>query len=158
MAFSKLGDSKNAWEILAMINPINHAKTPEDVARYKVEPYVVAADVYALSPHIGQGGWTWYTGSAGWMYRLIVESLLGLRLETGKLYIEPHLPSDWITLKIHYRFRETMYHIILTLLKEDNINLKIILDGVECPDNFIPLVDDHIEHQAEVKLNYSLKI
>ena len=75
MAFSKLGDSKKAWEILRMINPINHARSPEEVARYKVEPYVIAADVYALSPHIGRGGWTWYTGSAGWMYRLIVESL-----------------------------------------------------------------------------------
>jgi cyclic beta-1,2-glucan synthetase len=92
-----------------MINPINHTKTPDDVARYKVEPYVVAADVYALSPHVGRGGWTWYTGSAGWMYRLIVESLLGLRLETDKLFIEPCLPSDWDTTRINYRYRETMY-------------------------------------------------
>ena len=158
MAFSKLGDRKNAWDILTMINPINHAKTPEEVARYKVEPYVVAADVYALSPHIGQGGWTWYTGSAGWMYRLIVESLLGLRLETGKLFIEPCLPSDWVSLKIHYRYRETMYHITLNQLQNDNNNLIIILDGAECQDKFIRLVDDHIEHQADVNLNYSLKI
>ena len=114
MAFSKLGDSKKAWDILTMINPINHAKTPEEVARYKVEPYVIAADVYALSPHIGRGGWTWYTGSAGWMYRLIVESLLGLRLETDKLYIEPCLPSDWVSFKIHYRYRETIFRITVT--------------------------------------------
>ena len=158
LAFSKLGDRKNAWDILTMINPINHAKTPEEVARYKVEPYVVAADVYALSPHIGQGGWTWYTGSAGWMYRLIVESLLGLRLETEKLFIEPCLPSDWVSIKIHYRYRETVYHITLTQLQEDKNNMIIILDGTECQDKFIRLVDDHIEHQAEVKLNYSLKI
>jgi cellobiose phosphorylase len=92
------------------------------------------------------------------MYRLIVESLLGLRLETDKLFIEPRLPSDWITLKIHYRYRETMYHITLTQLPEDKNNLLIMLDGVECPDKFIRMVDDHIEHQAEVKLNYSLKI
>ena len=157
MAFSKLGDSKNAWEILTMINPINHTKTPDDIARYKVEPYVVAADVYALTPHVGRGGWTWYTGSAGWMYRLIVESLLGLRLETEKLFIEPCLPSDWVSLKIHYRYRETMYHITLTQLHEINRNLIIILDGVECQDKFISLVDDHIDHLAEVKLNYSLQ-
>ena len=83
MAFAKLGDSRRAWELMAMINPVNHARSPESIATYKVEPYAVAADVYALSPHTGRGGWTWYTGSAGWMYRLIVESLLGLRLDGG---------------------------------------------------------------------------
>jgi len=156
MAFSKLGDSKNAWEILTMINPINHTKTPDDVARYKVEPYVVAADVYALTPHVGRGGWTWYTGSAGWMYRLIVESLFGLRLETDKLFIEPCLPSDWITTKINYRYRETMYRITLTQLHEGKSELIIMLDGVECPDKFISLVDDHHEHMVEVKItNFS---
>src|SRR5664280_2811537 len=128
MAFSKLGDSKNAWEILTMINPINHTKTPDDVAKYKVEPFVVAADVYALTPHVGRGGWTWYTGSAGWMYRLIVESLLGLRLETDKLFIEPCLPSDWITTRINYRYRETMYRITLTQLHEGKSELIIMLD------------------------------
>jgi cellobiose phosphorylase len=152
MAFSKLGDSKKAWEILTMINPINHAKTPEEVARYKVEPYVIAADVYALSPHIGRGGWTWYTGSAGWMYRLIVESLLGLRLETDKLYIDPCLPSDWVSFKIHYRYRETIYRITLTQLPEGNTKPTIILDGAECQDMFIRLVDDRQEHMAEIKL------
>ena len=79
MAFAQLGDSRRAWELMAMINPVNHARSPESIATYKVEPYAVAADVYALSPHTGRGGWTWYTGSAGWMYRLIVESLLGLQ-------------------------------------------------------------------------------
>jgi cellobiose phosphorylase len=152
MAFSKLGDSKNAWEILTMINPINHTKTPDDVARYKVEPFVVAADVYALKPHVGRGGWTWYTGSAGWMYRLIVESLLGLRLETDKLFIEPCLPSDWITTRINYRYRETLYRITLTQLHEGKSELIIMLDGVECPDKFISLVDDHHEHMVEVKI------
>jgi cellobiose phosphorylase len=152
MAFSKLGDYKKAWEILTMINPINHAKSPEEVARYKVEPYVIAADVYALSPHVGRGGWTWYTGSAGWMYRLIVESLLGLRLETDKLYFEPCIPSDWVSFKINYRYRETIYRITLTQLHESNIKLTIILDGAEQQDNFIRLVDDRQEHLAEIKL------
>jgi len=152
MAFSKLEDNKNAWEILTMINPINHSKSPEEAARYKVEPYVIAADVYALSPHIGRGGWTWYTGSAGWMYRLIVESLLGLRLETDKLYIEPCIPSDWVTYKILYRYRETIYRITLTQLHGDNNKLTIILDGVESQKMFIRLTDDRKEHLAEVKL------
>jgi cellobiose phosphorylase len=157
MAFSKLGDSKNAWEILRMINPVFHARSYEEVVRYKVEPYVVAADVYALSPHIGRGGWTWYTGSAGWMYRLMVESLLGLRLETDKLYVDPCLPYDWISFKIRYRFRETQYRIVVTQLYEGNTKLTIILDGTESKDKFIRLVDDRQEHAAEVKLQLNAK-
>jgi cellobiose phosphorylase len=152
MAFAKLGDGKKAWEILAMINPINHAKSPEEVERYKVEPYVVAADVYALSPHIGRGGWTWYTGSAGWMYRLIVESLIGLRLEIDKLYIDPCNPVDWDTYKIHYRFRETVYHITITQLHERNTKLILLIDGVESKEEFIRLVDDRREHMVEAKI------
>ena len=120
MAFAALGDSKRAWELLAIINPINHTTSPEEIASYKVEPYVVAADIYALTPHIGRGGWTWYTGSAGWMYRLIVESLLGLRLEVDKLHIEPCIPADWETYKMHYRYRETMYHISIFQTHEYN--------------------------------------
>ena len=111
MAFASLGDAGRAWELLAMINPVRHAGSPEAIAAYKVEPYVVAADVYALSPHTGRGGWTWYTGSAGWLYRLIVESLLGLRLEGDKLRLSPRLPADWKGFNVHYRYRETVYHI-----------------------------------------------
>src|SRR5674476_451241 len=152
LAFSKLGDRKNAWDILTMINPINHAKTPEEVARYKVEPYVVAADVYALSPHIGQGGWTWYTGSDGWLYRVIVESLLVFMLEVDKLYIEPCLPSDWVSYKINYRYRETIYRITLTQLHENISKQTLILDGVASQNKFIRLVDDRQEHFAEIKI------
>jgi cyclic beta-1,2-glucan synthetase len=157
MAFAKLGDRIKAWEILSMINPINHTKSPEEVSKYKVEPYVMAADVYALPPHTGRGGWTWYTGSSGWMYRLIVESLLGLRLEIDKLYIEPCLPSDWVTYKIYYRFRETMYRITVTQLHQDNMKLTILLDGTECKNEFISLVDDRKEHMVEVNLDRLIK-
>ena len=111
MVFAALGDSRRAWELLAMINPVNHATSPEGIATYRVEPYVVAADVYALSPHTDRGGWTWYTGSAGCMYRLIVESLLGLRLEVDTLRVAPCLPADWTAFTVHYRYRETAYHI-----------------------------------------------
>jgi cyclic beta-1,2-glucan synthetase len=152
MAFSKLGDNKKAWDIINMINPINHARSPEEVSKYKVEPYAIAADVYALPPHIGRGGWTWYTGSAGWMYRLIVESVLGLRLETDKLHIEPCLPSDWISYKIHYRYRETIYRITVTQIYEDDTKQTLIVDGVECYEGFIHLVDDRQVHLAEVKI------
>ena len=151
MAFAQLGDSSRAWELLAMINPVNHAGSLERTATYKVEPYVVAADVYAVSPHIGRGGWTWYTGSASWMYRLIIESLLGLRREGDKLRFEPCLPEDWESLKVHYRYRETVYHITV-LQTNSGATASVIVDGVEQPDAAISLVDDHQEHSIDVKV------
>jgi cellobiose phosphorylase len=152
MAFAALGDSCRAWELLAMINPVNHAETPEAIATYKVEPYVVAADVYALSPHTGRGGWTWYTGSAGWMYRLIVESLLGLRLEVDKLRFAPCLPAHWEGFKVHYRYRETVYHIVVLQTPAASGGMKLTVDGVERNDDAIPLVDDRQEHAVEVRI------
>ena len=152
MAFAALGDSRRAWELLGMINPVNHARSPEATATYKVEPYVVSADVYALPPHTGRGGWTWYTGSAGWMYRLIVESLLGLRLEVDKLRIAPCLPVDWKTFSVHYRYRETAYHIAVVQAHGGDGESCVTVDGVEQDDNTIPLVDDRREHSVEVKI------
>jgi cellobiose phosphorylase len=152
MAFAALGDSRRAWELLAMINPVNHAGSPEAIAIYKVEPYVVSADVYALSPHTGRGGWTWYTGSAGWMYRLILESLLGLRLEVDKLRFAPCLPVDWKAFKVHYRYRETVYHIDVLQTSDGYIETSVTVDGVGQHDKSIPLVDDHQEHLVEVRI------
>jgi cellobiose phosphorylase len=131
MAFAALGDSRRAWELLSMINPVNHGKSVEGIERYKVEPYVVAADVYAVSPHTGQGGWTWYTGSAAWMYRLIVESLLGLKLETDKLSFSPCIPAKWDGFTVHYRFRETIYHIqVMQPKADDKETTTVTVDGV----------------------------
>jgi cyclic beta-1,2-glucan glucanotransferase len=151
MAFARLGDRRRAWEILTMINPVNHAISREEMETYKVEPYVVAADVYAVSPHIGRGGWTWYTGSAGWMYRLILESLLGLRLEVDKLHFAPCLPEGWETFKVHYRYRETIYHITVQTRHEKG-KTSVTIDGVLQQDETIPLVDDRQEHRAEVRV------
>ncbi len=151
MAFAALGDCRCAWDLLTMINPINHARSPEEIAIYKGEPYVAAADVYAVSPHIGQGGWTWYTGSAGWMYRLILESLLGLRLETDKLRFEPCLPAEWNSFTIHYRYRETIYHVTV-LQTHDNSASSVIVDGALQSDKIISLVDDRREHTVEVRM------
>ncbi|MBF0201394.1 MAG: cyclic beta 1-2 glucan synthetase [Desulfamplus sp.] len=111
MAFARLGDNRRAWELFTLINPVNHARSPSEVDIYKVEPYVVAADVYAVAPHMGRGGWTWYTGSSAWMYRLIIESILGLTLEVDKLRLTPCIPKEWKGFKLHYRYRETLYHI-----------------------------------------------
>jgi cyclic beta-1,2-glucan synthetase len=153
MAFAALGDSRRAWGLLAMINPVNHARSPVEVATYKVEPYVVAADVYAVSPHTGRGGWTWYTGSAGWMYRLIVESLLGLRLEVDKLRVAPCIPADWKEFTVHYRYRETPYHIHVIQVSNGNGEMSVTVDDVEQQDRAIPLVDDHLEHSVKVKIH-----
>jgi cyclic beta-1,2-glucan synthetase len=152
MAFAELGDSRRAWELLSIINPIKHAASPGDMEVYKVEPYVVAADVYALSPHTGRGGWTWYTGSAGWMYRLIMESLLGLKLEADRLRLMPCLPADWKTFTVHYRYMETVYHITVlqTHAAKDEMTVKV--DGAEQDDGTILLVDDRQEHWVEVRI------
>ncbi|MBI4756557.1 MAG: cyclic beta 1-2 glucan synthetase [Betaproteobacteria bacterium] len=156
MAFAALGDSRRAWELTTMINPANHAKSQETIATYKVEPYVMAADVYAVAPHTGRGGWTWYTGSAGWMYRLIVESLLGLRLEVDRLHVAPCLPAHWQGFKIHYRFRETVYHIAVAQTRaadDEKIGVTgVAVDGVEQDGQAIPLVDDQREHTVEVRV------
>lgn len=139
-----------------MINPANHAKSREAIATYKAEPYVMAADVYAVPPHTGRGGWTWYTGSAGWMYRLILESLLGLRLEADKLYVAPCLPAHWDGLTIHYRYRETVYHIAIAQTKisaDETIGqINITVDGVEQSGQAIALADDRQQHVVEVSV------
>jgi cellobiose phosphorylase len=150
MAFAKLGDRQRAWELMRMINPLNHGKTAEKIAIYKVEPYVVAADVYAGAPHVGRGGWTWYTGSAGWMYRLIVESLLGLRLEGGKLHVAPCLPHDWDTYSMDYRYRDTMYRIVVTQTAAEDAVAHFKVDGVAQEDSAIALADDQREHAVEI--------
>ena len=150
MAFAALGDTKRAWDLFRLIDPVSHATTPEEVARYRVEPYVAAADVYAVTPHTGRGGWTWYTGSAGWMYRLITESLLGLHLEVDCLRFAPCLPKEWPGFKIHYRYRETLYHIEVRNGGRGTIASRVIADGQEMSDGVIHLVDDRQAHHIEV--------
>lgn len=153
MAFALLGENDRAWEIFAMLNPIRHSATPKQIATYKVEPYVVAADVYAVAPHTGRGGWTWYTGSAGWMYRLLVETLLGVNLEGAQLRLAPRLPKSWNTYKIHYRYRQTVYHITITRVSAGSMDAhRLTLDGRDLAENSVPLEDDRREHSVEMKV------
>ena len=153
MAFAIMGESERAWELFSLLNPIHHGETPRQIATYKVEPYVVAADVYALAPHTGRGGWTWYTGSAGWMYRLLIETLLGVNLEGDQLRLAPRLPKTWTTFKIHYRYRQTVYHITITRLAADSADTNSLsLDGQELSGKTIPLRDDRKEHAVEMKV------
>ena len=148
MAFAKLGDSARAWELLRMINPVHHGDSSDAIATYKVEPYVVAADVYAVAPHVGRGGWTWYTGSAGWMYRLMVESLLGLLREGDVLHLDPCIPREWPGYRMRYRYGDTVYRIHLQQ-GGDGETPRLMLDGVEQSGMWFPLRDDQAEHAVE---------
>ncbi|MGF1632620.1 MAG: GH36-type glycosyl hydrolase domain-containing protein [Phycisphaerae bacterium] len=151
MAFAKMGDTERAWELFNLINPVNHARTRQDMMIYKVEPYVVAADVYGVEPHVGRGGWTWYTGSAGWMYRLIIENLLGIHLAVDKLILKPLLPAEWPGFKFTYRWRETHHQIVVHNHGGPDVT-RILLDGKDLPGNEVPLSDDRQTHTIEVHL------
>ena len=143
MASAAMGDSKRTWELFQIINPINHGRTKEQVDIYKVEPYVMAADVYAAPQHKGRGGWTWYTGSSGWMYQLIIESLLGIKLEVNKLKLSPCLPADWQSFTVRYRYRNTVY--MIKVMQSDTAT-----NGLPATENVIELVDDGLEHSVEI--------
>jgi len=159
MAFAALGDATRAWDVFNMINPVNHGSSAEAIATYKVEPYVVAADVYAVSPHIGRGGWTWYTGSAGWMYRLILESLLGLRVEADKLHFAPCIPSHWTEFKLSYRYRKSTYLIELRIELEQVENsqekpgaMSILVNGIKQTEPSITLIDNLQENRIQISM------
>jgi cyclic beta-1,2-glucan synthetase len=150
MAFAELGEHELAWTLLRLIAPPNHTLSAEAVAVYKVEPYVIAGDVYALAPHVGRGGWTWHTGAAGWTYRLLIESLIGVRREGTVLHLAPRLPAAWPEVKIDYRFRETVFHILVSRAAPESGETGMTMDGLACHDMTLPLVDDQREHRVEV--------
>jgi cellobiose phosphorylase len=152
IAFARLGNKQRVWELLKMINPVNHGLTASDISRYKVEPYVLAADVYSLPPHAGRGGWTWYTGSAGWLYRLIIESFLGLQLEGNQLTVVPCIPEEWASCKIHYRYKSSCYHISITQTRSAEAT-NTLVDGVQQLGNLITLADDGADHQVDITLS-----
>jgi cellobiose phosphorylase len=161
MAFAALGERERAWELTTLINPLNHARTKEEVATYKVEPYVIAADVYARAPHTGRGGWTWYTGSAGWMYRLVVEALLGVTIENGHLRIAPCIPAEWPGYTMRYRYRGTMYEITVEQSPPDTATgaqaVSVSLDGVPQRGDLVPLADDGQSHRVRVDIRAARK-
>ena len=152
MAFALLKDSARAWELLGLINPVRHGDTPGKCAVYKVEPFVMPGDVYAGGVNAGRGGWTWYTGSAAWTYQLIVKHLLGLRLKVDQLHFEPCLPEEWRSFKVHYRYRETFFHINIERSGPGDSVVSVAVDGMEREDKCIPLSDDRSEHQVEVRI------
>jgi cellobiose phosphorylase len=152
MAFAALNDHEQVWDLLPFISPIHHSRTPEEVRKYRVEPYAVASDIYAAQPHTGRGGWTWYTGSAGLMYTLILESLLGVKRSGDQLAFDPCIPEQWKSYRIEYRYRSTMYHIEMKKSETGSGVRSLAVDGVDQDDMSIHLVDDEEDHQVVVEL------
>jgi cyclic beta-1,2-glucan synthetase len=155
-AFAMQGDGDKAGELLAMLNPIRHGDTSSEIQKYKVEPYVACADVYSVSPHVGRGGWTWYTGSAGWLYRVTLEWLLGFRLQGSNLLLDPCIPRLWRGFEIAFRYRSSRYEIAVeNPLGVCNGVIAIKLDGqMIAPGKtpLIPLVDDGGVHKLQIVL------
>jgi cyclic beta-1,2-glucan synthetase len=153
-AFAMLGEGDKAAALFNLLSPIHHARGRADVHRYKVEPYVVAADVYSEPPHVGRGGWTWYTGAAGWLYRAGLESILGFRKRGATRAIDPCIPHGWKGFEIAYRHGETRYQITVENPRGVCRGVaRLSLDGNPLQnDALIPLVDDGEEHQVRVVL------
>jgi cyclic beta-1,2-glucan synthetase len=154
LAFAALGDGDKAHELFTILNPINHASTRAGVHRYKVEPYVVAGDVYAEPPHVGRGGWTWYTGSAGWMYRAGIEWILGFRVRGARLYLDPCIPRRWRSFEITFRYHSSRYDIVVENPHGVARGVSALaLDGVAlAAGGHIALIDDGTTHQVRLVL------
>ncbi len=153
MALARLGSGDEAAEFFHMLNPVNHGRTAADVARYKTEPYVMAGDVYARPPHAGRGGWSWYTGSAGWMYRAGIESILGLRRRGETFVVEPCIPSAWPEYRITWRFGQSRYEIVVSNPQRRCRGVsQATMDGASVDAAAIPLVDDGRTHDVEIVL------
>ncbi len=151
LALTKMGEGDKATELFQMLNPINHTRTESEVSRYKVEPYVMAADVYAINPHIGRGGWSWYTGAAGWMYQTGIEGILGFNLMGNKLTFVPCIPKYWPGYRLEYRYKSTPYIFEVQNPRGKMIGVeKVIYDGKDVEDKIILLEDDGQAHSIEV--------
>jgi cyclic beta-1,2-glucan synthetase len=154
IAFAELGDGDAAGELMGMLNPITHATTPQDVQRYRVEPYVAVGDVYSAAAHVGRGGWTWYSGSAGWLHRAGVEWLLGVRLRGSRLVIDPCIPAAWPGFSVTLRHGAASYEIAVENPRGVCRGVEVLeLDGVALADRSgVPLVDDAQVHRVRVVL------
>jgi len=150
LALALAGRNEQAATLVAFLNPINHALNPAAVERYKIEPYVLAADVYSQSPYAGRGGWSWYTGSASWYYRLLHEVVFGIERQADTLRFCPHVPSAWTQFKLHYRYHETFYHVGFTQSPEHQGPARLTLDGVSLEEPILKLINDKHEHTVKV--------
>jgi len=153
LATALLGQGQRAAELFNLLNPIRHTASPEGLQRYKVEPYVVCADVYGAPPHTGRGGWTWYTGSASWLYRVGLEAILGFRLRGTRLELNPCIPPGWSGYEITYRHRSAAYRLVIDNSAGSGHGVRSVsIDGRAMPDRVIELVDDGRQHDVQVAL------
>jgi cyclic beta-1,2-glucan synthetase len=153
MAFARQGDGQRAVDLLRMLNPVEHTKTPEDARRYKGEPYVVAADVYSLEGEVGRCGWTWYTGSSGWMYRVWLEEVLGFKLQGNSLRMNPTIPPEWTEYSLSYRYHKSTYNIVVENPERVSRGLLWVeLDGGRLATQYLLLRDDGASHEVRVRL------
>jgi cellobiose phosphorylase len=153
LATALQGRGDRALELWNLINPIHHATTPAEVEHYRVEPYAVCADVYGAEPHTGRGGWTWYTGSASWLYRVAIEAILGFRRRGGTLRFEPCIPKGWPGFELTYRHRSSTYRIHVVNASGTGRGVRAVeLDGRPRPDLAVPLTDDGETHAVRVEL------
>jgi cyclic beta-1,2-glucan synthetase len=151
MASAALSENRRTYELIKMINPLNHGSSDQRIAKYKTEPYVIAADVYAVENHQGMGGWTWYTGSAGWMYQLLAESFFGLKRIGNRLTFKPCIPDEWDGFQIRYKFSDTNY--ILNFVRNQAVTeIKISIDGVDQPTADLFMINDLIPHQVKIEM------
>jgi len=151
-ALAELGRGAEAVDLFNLLNPITHSDSADKLITYRVEPYVVVADVYSTAPHIGQGGWTWYTGSASWMYRTGIEAILGVRRTGQTLRIVPHIPPDWPGFELAYRDGDTRYAIhVHNSAAVQQGTAQTRLDGALLPDGAIPLTRDGQAHIVQVE-------
>ncbi|QUG73505.1 cyclic beta 1-2 glucan synthetase (plasmid) [Erwinia sp. E602] len=150
MAFARMGNAERAWQLWSAINPIHHTLDAKGVERYKAEPYVMSADVYSVAPHTGRAGWSWYTGSAGWAYRLLTEELLGIRRYGNSLTVHSLLPDSWPSFSMTYQHGSSQYHITVS---RGEVTYQVTLDGIPLADDRIPLMDDGKTHTIEIIQN-----
>ncbi|MFA7329472.1 MAG: glucoamylase family protein [Candidatus Delongbacteria bacterium] len=150
-AFALAGRVEQAATLVALLNPIQHTLDPAAVERYRVEPYVLAADVYSQPPHAGRGGWTWYTGAAGWYYQLLHEVVLGLERRVDTLHIQPRVPAGWTAFRVHYRYCRTLYVLEYVQDPAQQGPVRLTLDGRPLAGAGLDLQDDAREHRVEVR-------
>lgn len=151
MACFRLGLGDKGYEFLSILNPINHSYNLETITKYKKEPFVVSADVYTNKDMLGRGGWSWYTGSSSWFYKIIIEELLGLKKEDGFLNINPCIPKKWKNFEIHYKYKTSMYNIKVNNLNEKNAGVeKVILNNEVITDKKIFLQNDGKIYNVEI--------
>ncbi len=155
-ALARLGLGDEAVRLLMLMNPVEAARTPDGVNRYGGEPYVLAGDVSSTQGRAGRAGWTWYTGSASWMYRVWIEDILGFQLRGDALAIKPAIPNDWTGFELRYRHRSAEYHIVVErAAREEEVGVE--LNGHPLRDGTIPLADDHQSHAVRVRIRPASK-